>query len=77
MKSLKALAEIPRNKILALYHESLSKAIDLQRRYRRMKDFYFDSIHLAIATLHDGVIASSDHAFDQVTEISRIPLDQL
>ncbi|MEM3117705.1 MAG: hypothetical protein QW136_04785 [Nitrososphaerales archaeon] len=42
-----------------------------------MKDFYFDSIHLAIATLHDGVIASSDHAFDQVTEISRIPLDQL
>jgi len=74
-ESLKA--EIPRDKIVTLYHESLSKAVDFQRRYRRMKDFYFDSIHLAIAALHDGVIASSDHAFDQVKEVSWIPLDRL
>ncbi len=70
-------AEIPRDKILVLIHESLSKAIDFQRRYRRIKDFYFDSIHLAITALHDGVVASSDHIFDQVTEVRRIPLDQL
>jgi len=69
--------EISADKILPLIHESLSRAIDLQRRYRRMKDFYFDSIHLAIATLHDSVIVSSDHIFDQITEVSRIPLDQL
>jgi len=74
-ESLKA--EIPRDKIVALYHESLSKAIGIQRKYRRIKDFYFDSIHLAIAALHDGVIVSSDRAFDQVKEVRRIPLDQL
>lgn len=74
-ESLKA--EIPVDKIVALIHGSLSRAIDFQRRYRRMKDFYFDSLHLAIAALYDGVIVSSDRAFDQVTEIERIPLDQI
>lgn len=74
-ESLKA--EISADKIIGLIHESISRAIYLQRRYRRMKDFYFDSIHLAVAGLHDGVIASSDHDFDQITEVSRLPLDQL
>jgi predicted nucleic acid-binding protein len=69
--------EIPKDKILILIHETLSLAIDFQSRYRSMKDFYFDSIHLATATLHDAVIASSDHAFDQVREVNRISLDRL
>ena len=74
-ESLKA--EIPADKILTLVHESISKAIELQRRYRVIRAFYFDSIHLALAILHDGAIASSDHTFDQVKEVKRIPLDQL
>ena len=69
--------EIRADLIVGVSPPVMSQAIRLQRRYRDIRDFYFDSIHLAIAIRHDGVIVSSDRAFDQVVEVRRIPLSEV
>ena len=71
------MAEIPKESILQLTHESMAQAIQLQKKYSELRDFYFDSIHLGIVILHDGTIVSSDHAFNQVKEVKRLALEKL
>jgi len=70
-------SEIPKETILAVSHQTLSQAALLQSKYHKISRFYFDSIHLAIATELDDEIISSDKTFDQVEEIKRIPLEKL
>jgi len=62
--------------ILVVSHTVLSQAATIREKYR-FRRFYFDSIHLSTAILHDGTIVSSDREFDQVTELKRIPLDRV
>lgn len=73
-ESLKA--EIDVEMVLPVSHAVLSEAALLQKKYSFAK-FYFDSIHVSTAVLHDGSIVSSDREFDQVTEVRRIPLEKL
>lgn len=73
-ESLKAEFDV--ETILPLSHAVLSQAALLQAKYPFPK-FYFDSIHVSTAVLHDGDIVSSDREFDQITEIRRIPLEKL
>ena len=70
-------SEIPKEMILTVSHQTLSQAALLQSKYHKISRFYFDSIHLAIATELDDEIISSDKTFDQVEEIKRIPLEKL
>jgi len=70
-------SEIPKETILAVSPQTLSQAALLQSKYHKISRFYFDSIHLAIATELDDEIVSSDKTFDQVEEIKRIPLEKL
>jgi len=70
-------SEIPKETILAVSPQTLSQAALLQSKYHKISRFYFDSIHLAIATGLDDEIVSSDKTFDQVEEIKRIPLEKL
>jgi len=70
-------SEIPKETILAVSPQTLSQAALLQSKYHKISRFYFDSIHLAIATELDDEIISSDKTFDQVEEIKRIPLEKL
>jgi len=70
-------SELPKEMIIPIIHESMSRAIQLQKKYHKVRRFYFDSIHLSIAISLDGKIVSSDHSFDGVTEIKRLPLEQL
>ena len=70
-------SEIPKETILAVSPQTLSQAALLQSKYHKISRFYFDSIHLAIATELDDKIVSSDKTFDQVEEIKRIPLEKL
>lgn len=69
-------AEIHVETILLMSHEVLSVAAFLQLRYP-LKNFYFDSIHLATAALHDGTIVSSDKEFDKLSEVRRVALEKL
>ncbi len=62
--------------VLPVSHAVLSQAALLQSKYSFAK-FYFDSIHVSTAVLHDGDIVSSDREFDQITEVRRIPLEKL
>jgi PIN domain nuclease of toxin-antitoxin system len=73
-ESLKA--EFDAETVLPLSHAVLSQAALLQLKYPIPK-FYFDSIHVSTAVLHDGEIVSSDREFDQITEVRRIPLEKL
>jgi PIN domain nuclease of toxin-antitoxin system len=73
-ESLKAEFDV--ETILPLSHAVLSQAALLQVKYSFPK-FYFDSIHVSTAILHDGNIVSSDREFDQITEVRRIPLEKL
>src|SRR3972149_6959409 len=59
--------------VLPVSQAVLSQAALLQSKYSFAK-FYFDSIHVSTAVLHDGNIVSSDREFDQITEVRRIPL---
>jgi len=70
-------SELPKETIIPVIHESMSQAIQLQKKYHKIKRFYFDSIHLSIAIGLDGQIVSSDYSFDMVTEIKRLPLERL
>jgi len=69
-------AEFDVETVLPLSHAVLSQAALLQLKYSIPK-FYFDSIHVSTAVLHDGDIVSSDREFDQITEVRRIPLEKL
>jgi len=62
--------------VLPVSQAVLSQAALLQSKYSFAK-FYFDSIHVSTAVLHDGNIVSSDREFDQITEVRRIPLEKL
>jgi predicted nucleic acid-binding protein len=62
--------------VLVVSHAVLSHAATIREKYQ-FRRFYFDSIHLSTAFLHDATIVSSDREFDQVTELKRIPLDRL
>jgi PIN domain nuclease of toxin-antitoxin system len=73
-ESLKAEFDV--EAILPLSHAVLSQAALLQSKYS-FPNFYFDSIHVSTAVLHDGDIVSSDREFDQITEVRRIPLEKL
>jgi len=70
-------SELPKETIIPIIHEPMSQAIQLQKKYHKIKRSYFDSIHLSIAIGVDGQIVSSDYSFDRVTEIERLPLEQL
>jgi predicted nucleic acid-binding protein len=70
-------SEMPKDMILPISHQTILRAISLQRKYSQIKYFYFDSIHLAIAVELDGMIVSSDETFDQIKEVKRIPLEKL
>ena len=69
-------ASIHGDKVLKLDLEAMRRACELRERYAFV-DFYFDSLHLAIALSYDSVIVSSDESFDEVTEVERIPLEEL
>ncbi len=69
--------ELQADRIVSLSPAVVSQAIQLQNKYHEIQDFYFDSIHLATAILHDGVIVSSDTAFDQIAEVKRMPLSKV
>jgi len=73
-ESLKA--ELDVETVLPLSHAVLSQAALIQNKYS-FANFYFDSIHISTAVLHDGEIVSSDREFDQITEVRRIPLEKL
>jgi PIN domain nuclease of toxin-antitoxin system len=73
-ESLKA--EVDVEMVLPVNHAVLSEAAFLQSKYSFTK-FYFDSIHVSTAVLHDGIIVSSDREFDQITEVKRTPLEKL
>jgi len=62
--------------VLPVSQAVLSQAALLQSKYSFAK-FYFDSIHVSTAVLHDGNIVSSDREFDQITEVRRIRLEKL
>lgn len=72
-ESLKA--EFDAELVLVVSHAVLSQAATIREKYP-FRRFYFDSIHLSTAFLHDGTIVSSDREFDHVTELKRIPLDR-
>src|SRR3989304_9436915 len=63
--------EITPDQVVSLTPAVMVQAIQLQHKYRDIRDFYFDSVHLATAILQDGVIASSDRAFAQITEVKQ------
>ena len=69
-------AKIPENSILKLNLRVAKKACELQDKYA-FANFYFDSLHLAIALAHDSIIISSDESFDKVKEAKRIPLEKI
>ena len=62
--------------VLVVSHIVLSQAATIREKYQ-FRRFYFDSIHLSTAFLHDATIVSSDREFDKVTELKRIPLDRV
>ena len=69
--------EIRADRIVGVIPAVMSQAIQLQNEYPDKKDFYFDSIHLAAAILHDGIIVSSDRDFDQIAQVRRISLSEV
>jgi len=69
-------AEFEADSIVVVSHAVLSRAAVIRERYP-FRRFYFDSIHLSTAILHDGTIVSSDKEFDQIGEIERIPLERV
>lgn len=69
--------EIRPDRVLGVTPAVMSEAVQLQNKHRSKKDFYFDSIHIAIAILYDGVIVSSDRDFDQVAEVRRLSLSEV
>ncbi len=73
-ESLKA--EFDAEIVLPVNQAVLSQAALLQNKYKFAK-FYFDSIHVSTAVLHDGDIISSDREFDHITEVRRMPLEKL
>lgn len=70
-------SEIPEEVVLVISHETMLQALLLQKRYPKISQFYFDSLHLASAILLDSEIVSSDKTFDGVEEVRRIPLEEL
>src|SRR5207245_9708011 len=56
---------------------SLAESISLQKTYAGIRSFYFDSIHIGVAIQADGIIVSSDSAFDRISEVKRIGLESL
>lgn len=70
-------SEIPEETVLTISHQTLLEAVLLQKKYRGISRFYFDSIHIAVAIGLDNTIVSSDRTFDQVQEVKRIPLEEL
>jgi predicted nucleic acid-binding protein len=62
--------------VLVVSHVVLSRAATIREKYP-FRRFYFDSIHISVALLHDATIVSSDREFDRVTELKRIPLERL
>ncbi len=68
--------ELDSDVILVVSHAVLSQAAMIREKYR-FRRFYFDSIHLSTAILHDRTIVSSDREFDHITEVKRIPLDRV
>lgn len=73
-ESLKAEFDV--DSVLGVSHAVLSQAAFIREKYN-FRRFYFDSVHLSTAILHDGTIVSSDREFDHVSELKRIPLDTL
>ncbi len=69
-------AELPDRVLLVTSHDVMAMALMFQHKYRFHK-FYFDSIHLSTAFLHDKQIVSSDREFDQVSELQRLPFDKM
>lgn len=69
-------AELPDELILATSHKVVAAAALFQRKYN-YRNFYFDSIHLSAAYLHDGQIGSSDKQFDEISEVKRLSLEKL
>jgi len=69
--------EIRPDQVVSITPALMSQAIQLQNKYHNIRDFYFDSIHLATAILQDGIIISSDRAFAQVKEVKQIPLTKV
>lgn len=62
--------------VLVVSHVVLAQAAAIREKYQ-FRRFYFDSIHLSTALLHDATIVSSDREFDQLTELKRIPLERV
>jgi len=70
-------AEIPWEAVRSLAHTTLSRAAALQSTHRHVGHFYFDSIHLAVALEGDRRIVSTDHYFENIAGVTRIPLEKL
>jgi PIN domain nuclease of toxin-antitoxin system len=70
-------AEFPSEMIAPITHSSIATAIGLQKTYAGIRSFYFDSIHIGLAIQADGIIVSSDAAFDRISEVKRISLESL
>ena len=70
-------AEFPAEMISPVTHGSLAASVGLQRIYAGIRSFYFDSIHIGVATMVDGIIVSSDGSFDRIREVKRIAFDSL
>jgi len=69
--------EFPGEMIVPVTHGSLAASISLQKTYAGIRSFYFDSIHIGVAIHADGIIVSSDTAFDRISEVKRIDLESL
>lgn len=69
MEDLDAFSRYPNLGEATLKVETLIKAAELRSGYGLT---CFDSIHAATAILHDGVIISSDRAYDNVPGLRRL-----
>ena len=70
-------ANVTNEMFILLTPHICAEAVSLQSQYgARIRDFYFDSLHVAAALSVDGVIVSSDAYFDKIKEVQRIPLQK-
>lgn len=63
---------------LSLTPHILADAVNLQYLHgNQIRDFYFDSLHIATARSLDGVIVSSDAHFQKIPEVQWIDLRRI
>ncbi len=63
-------ADLENEAFLSLTPHILADAVNLQSLHgSQIRDFYFDSLHVATARSLDGVIVSSDAHFQEIPEV--------